>query len=80
MTCVPQHYESLLAEAKSGKESSISRAVEKAVFSKLNDLQAKIEMYTEETKSIAEVGTDQEKFPCTNFLDLFCTLFPLLCE
>lgn len=49
-----QHYESLLAEAKSGKESSISRAVEKAVFSKLNDLQAKIEMYTEETKSIAE--------------------------
>ncbi|KAK4713075.1 hypothetical protein R3W88_018982 [Solanum pinnatisectum] len=48
-----QHYESLLAEAKSGKESSISRAVEKAVFSKLNDLQAKIEMYTEETKSIA---------------------------
>ncbi|WMV36678.1 hypothetical protein MTR67_030063 [Solanum verrucosum] len=49
-----QHYESLLAEAKSGKESSISRAVEKAVFSKLNDLQAKIEMYTEETKSTAE--------------------------
>ncbi|XP_055822717.1 BRAP2 RING ZnF UBP domain-containing protein 1 [Solanum dulcamara] len=49
-----QHYESLLAEARSGKESSISRAVEKAVFSKMNDLQAKIEMYTEETKSVAE--------------------------
>ncbi|XP_009803420.1 BRAP2 RING ZnF UBP domain-containing protein 1 [Nicotiana sylvestris] len=49
-----QHYESLLAEAKSGKESSISRAVEKAVFSKMNDMQAKIEMYTEETKSVAE--------------------------
>ncbi|KAK4374543.1 hypothetical protein RND71_005220 [Anisodus tanguticus] len=49
-----QHYESLLAETKSGKESSISRAVEKAVFSKMNDLQAKIEMYTEETKSVAE--------------------------
>ncbi|KAK4369933.1 hypothetical protein RND71_009408 [Anisodus tanguticus] len=49
-----QHYESLLAETKSGKESSISRAVEKAVFSKMNDLQAKIEMYTEGTKSVAE--------------------------
>ncbi|CAN4113024.1 unnamed protein product [Withania somnifera] len=49
-----QHYESLLAEAKSGKESSISRAVEKAVFSKMNELQAKIEMYTEETTSVAE--------------------------
>ncbi|KAF3669404.1 putative topless-related protein 4-like [Capsicum annuum] len=52
-----QHYESLLAEAKSGKESSISRAVEKAVFSKMNDLQAKVEMYTEEMKSIAETLT-----------------------
>lgn len=49
-----QHYESLLAEAKSGQESSIAKAVEKAVFSKMNDLQAKIEMYTEETKSVAE--------------------------
>ncbi|KAJ8560520.1 hypothetical protein K7X08_022380 [Anisodus acutangulus] len=46
-----QHYESLLAETKSGKESSISRAV----FSKMNDLQAKIEMYTEETKSVCRV-------------------------
>lgn len=62
MTYVCQHYESLLAEAKSGKESSISRAVEKAVFSKMNDLQAKVEMYTEEMKSIAEVTTNQEHF------------------
>lgn len=61
MTYVLQHYESLLAEAKSGQESSIAKAVEKAVFSKMNDLQAKIEMYTEETKSVAEVGTDHEK-------------------
>lgn len=51
--------------------------VEKAVFSKMNDMQAKIEMYTEETKSVEEVWTDQEKVYFYKFLGSFCTLFHL---
>ncbi|CAN4103715.1 unnamed protein product [Withania somnifera] len=52
---IVDEYNNLLAsQLEIQRQSSISRAVEKAVFSKMNDLQAKIEMYTEETKSVAE--------------------------
>lgn len=53
---VCQHYESLLAEAKSGKESSIAKAVEKAIFSKTHDLEYKLEKYAEEKKAVADVN------------------------
>ncbi|KAL9141363.1 hypothetical protein ABFS82_14G097800 [Erythranthe guttata] len=49
-----QHYESLLAEAKSRKESSIAKAVEKAIFSRTNDLESKLEKYAEEKAAFAE--------------------------
>lgn len=49
-----QHYESLIAEAKSSKESSISKAVEKAMFSRMHDLQNKFESYNEEKNAVAE--------------------------
>ncbi|CAI9782461.1 unnamed protein product [Fraxinus pennsylvanica] len=49
-----KHYESLLAEAKSRKESSIAKAVEKAIFSRTHDLQDKLESYEEEKKAVAD--------------------------
>ncbi|GFP87055.1 brca1-associated protein [Phtheirospermum japonicum] len=49
-----QHYESLLAEAKSRKETSTSKAVEKAVFSRTNDLEYKLEKCAEEKKAAAD--------------------------
>ncbi|KAK4424318.1 BRAP2 RING ZnF UBP domain-containing protein 1 [Sesamum alatum] len=49
-----QHYESLLAEAKSGKESSTAKAVEKAIFSRTHDLEDKLEKYAEEKKAVAD--------------------------
>lgn len=45
----------MLAEAKSRKESSIAKAIEKAIFSKTHDLEFKLEKYAEEKKVIAEV-------------------------
>nr|GMC65182.1 BRCA1-associated protein [Ipomoea batatas] len=49
-----QHYESLLAEERSGKESTISKAVEKALFSKTHELQSRIEKCEEEKKVVTE--------------------------
>ncbi|KAK6121221.1 hypothetical protein DH2020_045034 [Rehmannia glutinosa] len=49
-----QHYESLLAEAKSRKETSTAKAVEKAIFSRTHDLQYKLEKYAEEKKAVAD--------------------------
>ncbi|XP_059432422.1 BRAP2 RING ZnF UBP domain-containing protein 1 isoform X1 [Corylus avellana] len=50
------HYESLLVEAKSKVESSISEAVEKAVTSKMHDIQNKLEKRIEEKNAVAEVN------------------------
>ncbi|KAL1372273.1 hypothetical protein HN51_002401 [Arachis hypogaea] len=49
-----QYYESLLAEAKSKVDSSVSEAVEKAVTSGLQDIQDKLEKCTEERNGVAE--------------------------
>ncbi|CAI9758942.1 unnamed protein product [Fraxinus pennsylvanica] len=49
-----KHYESLLAKAKSRKESSIAKAVEKAIFSRTHDLQDKLESYEEGKKAVAD--------------------------
>ncbi|CAK9170946.1 unnamed protein product [Ilex paraguariensis] len=56
-----QHYESLLAEAKTSKESSISNAVDKAVFSRMQDMQYKLEKYPEEKKAVANRNRDLMK-------------------
>ncbi|XP_059629429.1 uncharacterized protein LOC132271943 [Cornus florida] len=42
-----QHYEPLIAEAKSRRESSRSEAVEKAVASKMQDIQCELEKLVE---------------------------------
>ena len=49
-----QYSESLLAEAKSKVDSSVSEAVEKAVTSGLQDIQDKLEKCTEERNGVAE--------------------------
>ncbi|XP_027330148.1 BRCA1-associated protein isoform X1 [Abrus precatorius] len=51
-----QYYESVLVEAKSKVESSISEAVEKAATSGMQDMQNELEKYTEERNAIAEVN------------------------
>ncbi|KAJ1443910.1 Zinc finger, UBP-type [Sesbania bispinosa] len=51
-----QYYESLLAEAKSKAESSISDAVKKAVASEMQDIQNELEKCTEERNAVAEVN------------------------
>ncbi|KAM1809205.1 hypothetical protein ACFX11_026415 [Malus domestica] len=51
-----QYYESLLMEAKSKKKSTISEAVEKAVNSKMQDLQAKLEKCLEERNAVADIN------------------------
>jgi BRCA1-associated protein len=51
-----QYYESLLVEAKSKVESSISEAVDKAVTSKMQDIQNKLEKYAEEKNAVADVS------------------------
>ncbi|KAF7838780.1 BRCA1-associated protein [Senna tora] len=51
-----QYYESLLVEAKSKVDSSISEAVEKAVASTMQDLQSKLEKYTAEKDAVADVN------------------------
>lgn len=51
----PQNYESLLAEAKMKRESYIAEAVEKAVTSEMQDIQSKLDKYTEEKNALAEV-------------------------
>ncbi|EPS71305.1 hypothetical protein M569_03451, partial [Genlisea aurea] len=47
-----QHYKTLLAEAKSGKERSIQNAVEKALFSRAHDLVSDLEALAEEKKAV----------------------------
>ncbi|PIM99548.1 hypothetical protein CDL12_27958 [Handroanthus impetiginosus] len=49
-----QHYELLLAEARSGKESSTAKAVEKAIFSKTHELEYKLEKCADEKKAVAD--------------------------
>ncbi|GMY35823.1 BRAP2 RING ZnF UBP domain-containing protein 1 [Fagus crenata] len=51
-----QYYESLLVEAKSKVESSISEAVDKAVTSKMQDIQNKLEKYAEEKNAVADIN------------------------
>ncbi|KAI4335693.1 hypothetical protein L6164_014316 [Bauhinia variegata] len=51
-----QYYESLLIEAKSKVESSISEAVEKAVTSRMEDIQSKLEKFTTEKNAVADVN------------------------
>lgn len=53
---VCQQYETLLAEAKSGKESSIKTAVDKAIFSKTLELEYKWEKYAEEKRVVTNVN------------------------
>ncbi|XP_073219992.1 BRAP2 RING ZnF UBP domain-containing protein 1 isoform X2 [Cicer arietinum] len=53
---VEAYYESLLVEAKSKAESSISEAVEKATTSGMLDIQNELEKCTEERNAVAEVN------------------------
>lgn len=54
-TPLPQNYESLLAEAKGKRDSTIAEAVEKAVTSEMQDIQSKLDKCTEEKNALAEV-------------------------
>ncbi|KAJ4708229.1 BRCA1-associated protein [Melia azedarach] len=56
-----QYYESLLTEAKSKRESSISDAVEKAVASKMHDIQNELEKCEEAKKAVGEVNKNLMK-------------------
>ncbi|EOY31123.1 Brca1-associated protein, putative [Theobroma cacao] len=51
-----QNYESLLAESKSKRDSSIAEAVEKAVTSEMLDIQNKLDKCTEEKNALAEIN------------------------
>lgn len=51
-----QYYESLLTEAKSKLENAISEAVERAVTSKMQDIQNKLEKCVEEKNAVADVS------------------------
>ncbi|KAK7292049.1 hypothetical protein RIF29_07690 [Crotalaria pallida] len=51
-----QYYESLLVEAKSRVESSVSEAVEKAVTSEMQNMQNELEKCTEERNAVAEAN------------------------
>lgn len=51
-----QYYESLLAEAKSKKEVSISEAVEEALISKTQDIQDKLEKCVKEKNTVSDVN------------------------
>ncbi|XP_041994867.1 BRAP2 RING ZnF UBP domain-containing protein 1-like [Salvia splendens] len=56
-----QQYEKLLAEAKSGKESSIKTAVDKAIFSKTLELEYKWEKYAEEQRAVSTMNQELVK-------------------
>ncbi|KAK9268532.1 hypothetical protein L1049_000285 [Liquidambar formosana] len=56
-----QYYESLLLEAKSKRESSISETVEKVLTSKMQDIQDKLEKYVEEKKVVADINQNLMK-------------------
>ncbi|XVE98357.1 hypothetical protein REPUB_Repub03eG0099400 [Reevesia pubescens] len=51
-----QNYGSLLAEAKSKRDSSIAEAVEKAATSEMQDIQSKLDKCTEEKDALAEIN------------------------
>jgi len=51
-----QHYESLIIEAKSKRQSSISEAVENAVTSTMQDIQNKLEKCELEKNAVADVS------------------------
>ncbi|KAE8669041.1 WD repeat-containing protein 11-like isoform X2 [Hibiscus syriacus] len=51
-----QNYESMLAEAKSKRESTIAEAVEKAVTSEMQDIQSNLDKCTEEKNALTEVN------------------------
>ncbi|WVZ12972.1 hypothetical protein V8G54_017502 [Vigna mungo] len=53
---VETYYESLLVEARSKMESSMTEAVEKAAASEMQDMQNELEKWTEERNAIAEVN------------------------
>ncbi|KAL0287432.1 UNVERIFIED_CONTAM: Bifunctional riboflavin biosynthesis protein RIBA 1, chloroplastic [Sesamum angustifolium] len=68
-----QHYESLLAEEKSRKESSTEKAVEKAIFSRTHDLEDKLEKYAEEKKAVADRNQElmkKQEFLQNNFKEI----------
>ncbi|KAK4405118.1 Bifunctional riboflavin biosynthesis protein RIBA 1, chloroplastic [Sesamum angolense] len=70
---VCQHYESLLAEEKSRKESSTAKAVEKAIFSRTHDLEDKLEKYAEEKKAVADRNQElmkKQEFLQNNFKEI----------
>ncbi|KAH9761720.1 BRAP2 RING ZnF UBP domain-containing protein 1 [Citrus sinensis] len=52
-----QYYESLLAEAKSKRESLIPETVEKAVASKMQDIQNELDICEEAKKAVADVNS-----------------------
>ncbi|XP_057487064.1 BRAP2 RING ZnF UBP domain-containing protein 1-like isoform X2 [Actinidia eriantha] len=56
-----QHFESLLVEAKCKKESSISEAVDKALASRTEDVQSKLEKCAEEKNTVADTNQDLMK-------------------
>ncbi|PSS36109.1 BRCA1-associated protein [Actinidia chinensis var. chinensis] len=56
-----QHFESLLVEAKYKKESSISEAVDKALASRTEDVQSKLEKCVEEKNTVADTNQDLMK-------------------
>lgn len=51
-----QYYESLLLEAKAKRESSVLEAVEKAVTSKMQDIQNELEKCMEEKKAVSDIN------------------------
>ncbi|XP_011017800.1 PREDICTED: BRCA1-associated protein [Populus euphratica] len=51
-----QHYESLIIEAKSKRQSSISEAVENAVTSTMQDIQNKLEKCEQEKNAVADIN------------------------
>lgn len=54
--CIVQYYESLLVEARNKVESSISEAVDKAVNSKMKDIQNKFDKCVEEKSCVSDVS------------------------
>ncbi|WCJ30024.1 zinc finger (ubiquitin-hydrolase) domain-containing protein [Euphorbia peplus] len=50
------YYESLIAEAKSKRESSVVEAVEKALASTMQDIQTKLEKYEQEKDAVTKVN------------------------
>ncbi|CAK7345438.1 unnamed protein product [Dovyalis caffra] len=53
-----QHYESLIIEAKSKRESCISEAMEKAVTSTIQDIQTKLEKCEQEKNAVVDINRD----------------------